>query len=59
MVGDEEDLVLDCYRLARWYHQSPDVFLTMPLDDVQVHMNRTIRLRNLMARAQQAEGDDG
>jgi hypothetical protein len=59
MVGDEEDMILDCYRLARWYHQSPEVFLSMPIDDVQVHMNRTIRLRNLMQRAQQAESDDG
>ena len=38
MVGDEEDMVLDCYRLARWYHQSPEVFLNMPLDEVRLHL---------------------
>jgi hypothetical protein len=61
MVGDEEDLVLDCYRLARWYHQSPEVFLNMPLDEVRVHLMRTHRVRNLQRAAEraEAEGDDG
>ena len=58
MVGDEEDLVLDCYRLARWYHQTPDVFLAMPLDDVRMHLHRTLRLAELMRRAQSQSDDD-
>jgi hypothetical protein len=58
LVGDEEDLILDCYRLARWYHQSPDVFLALPLDKVRLHLNRTIRLAALM-RASNIESDDG
>jgi hypothetical protein len=58
LVGDENDLVLDCYRLARWYHQSPDVFLNMPLDEVRTHLIRTIELADIMRR-QQSAGDDG
>jgi hypothetical protein len=60
LVGDEEDLVLDCYRLARWYHQAPDTFLAMPIDEVRVHMNRTLRLADLMRRrsGQQSTDDD-
>lgn len=58
MVGDEEDLVLDCYRLARWYHQSPEVFLNMPLDEVHLHLLRTLRLAALM-RQPQTNDDDG
>jgi hypothetical protein len=51
MVGDDaKQLVLDCYRLARWYHQCPDVFLSMPLSDVQMHMIRTVELARIMQR---------
>ena len=61
LKGEEEDLVLDCYRLARWYHQSPEVFLDLPLDEVRVHMSRTLRLADLMRRSQgqSTESDDG
>lgn len=60
MVGDEEDLVLDCYRLARWYHQAPDVFLNMPIDDVRIHLSRTLKLADMMRRAnRQSEDSDG
>ena len=58
MVGDEEDLVLDCYRLARWYYQSPEVFLNMPLDEVRIHLVRTLKLAAIMRRQQQAEDGD-
>jgi hypothetical protein len=57
LVGDEADLVLDCYRLARWYHQSPDVFLNMPLDDVRMHLNHTLRLAELMRQKSTDEDD--
>lgn len=59
MVGSESNLVLDCYRLARWYHQSPDVFLSMPLSEVRTHMIRTIELANIMRREAGADQDDG
>ena len=57
MVGSEEELILDCYRLARWYHQSPDAFLEMPLSEVQVHMMRTLRLAKIMRAAASDNGD--
>lgn len=46
--GDSEQLVLDCYWLARWYHQSPEHFLAMPLSDVHLHIFRTNQLTRLM-----------
>jgi hypothetical protein len=59
MVVNEENLILDCYRLARWYHTSPEVFLTMPLNDVHLHMYRTIQLVKLMRREAEAEDGEG
>ncbi len=54
LVGSEDDIVLNCYRLAEIYHQNPEVFLTMPLDDVRLHLARTVQLRR-----RQAEVNDG
>jgi hypothetical protein len=54
LVGDEDEIILDCYRLARWYHVSPDVFLSMPLSDVSLHLLRTAQCD----RTQQQAGDD-
>jgi hypothetical protein len=51
-------MVLDCYRLARFYHQSPDVFLNMALSEVETHARHTIRLTELMNR-ERARDDDG
>ena len=49
--------MLDCYRLARWYRQSPTTFLEMPLSEVLMHLERTYQLASLMR--QQTEDDDG
>ena len=49
-------IILDCYWLARWYHQSPDYFLAMPLSDVQRHIMRSHQLTREM---EQAAEDDG
>lgn len=47
--GEDEDLVLDCYRLARFYHCDPTVFLSMPLfSEIQAHLRYTCRLAELM-----------
>jgi len=60
MVGEhEDDVVLDCYRLARWYHQPPDLFLEMPLSKVRLHLVRTIQLAKIMQDANRSEEDDG
>jgi len=44
LVGDEDEMILDCYRLARWYHVSPDVFLAMSVSEVALHLRRTAQL---------------
>jgi len=53
MVGREDDIILDCYRLARFYHVSPDVFLSMTTSEVLRHLQRTAQI----ARAQQPDDD--
>jgi hypothetical protein len=55
VVGEDEDLILGCYWLARLYHQNPEVFLDMPLSAVRKHLARTIQVAELM----QAESEDG
>ncbi|WP_283818063.1 hypothetical protein [Bradyrhizobium diazoefficiens] len=41
--------------MARWYHVSPEVFLSMPINDIELHRHRTAQCD----RAQQAAiGDD-
>jgi hypothetical protein len=58
LVGSENDLILDCYQLAKFYHVSPDVFLDMPLSTVYLHLTRSgemDRRRQLQARS---EDDD-
>ena len=51
---DAEEMILDCYRLAQYYHQHPDVFLAMPLEEVRLHAYRTAQLIN-RRRAQEEE----
>jgi hypothetical protein len=53
---DTNDLVIDCYRLARFYHVSPTVFLEMGLSEVRVHLERTIDLSHIMARENSSDG---
>ncbi len=50
-----DDIILDCYRLAAHYHVSPDVFLNMEADEVDVHIRRTIELQRLRLQQQQDE----
>jgi len=56
VIGEDDNIVLDSYRLARFYRQSPDVFLSMPLSEVRVHMERTIQLSRLL-RSESADED--
>jgi len=52
-----EEPVIDCYRLARFYHVSPTTFLEMGLGEVRLHLERTITLAHLMNR--ENASDDG
>jgi hypothetical protein len=54
LVGDEDEIILDCYRLAKWFGVSPEVFLIMPLGEVAIHMRRAAQID----RVQHAVGSD-
>jgi hypothetical protein len=41
VVGEEDRMILDCYRLARFYHISPKIFLAMTFSEVRLHVLRT------------------
>jgi hypothetical protein len=58
LVASDENLVLDCYRLARFYHTSPDLFLNMTLSEVQLHLYRTIQLTRIMQREAEREEEN-
>jgi len=51
-----EEPVIDCYRLARFYHISPLIFLEMGLSEVRVHLERTVELAHIINRE---NSDDG
>jgi hypothetical protein len=55
LVGEDEDLVLDCYRLAHYYHCDPRIFLDMPLSEMTAHMRHTIRVAELEREALEHE----
>jgi hypothetical protein len=42
--------VLDCYRLAKYYHVSPLIFLEMGLSEVRIHLDHTIKLAHQIQR---------
>jgi hypothetical protein len=37
-------LILDCYRLAKFYGRHPDEFLSLPISAIRRHMNFTAQL---------------
>ena len=42
-----DEIILDCYRLAKQYGIDPDVFLNKPVSVVQRHMQWTAKLIEL------------
>lgn len=49
IVGEDEEIVLNCYRLARFYHCDPRVFLDMPMfSELGAHLHYTCRLAERM-----------
>ena len=48
--------VIDCYRLARYYHISPTIFLDMGLSEVRTHLVRTIELADIINRENAVDG---
>jgi hypothetical protein len=57
--GDPDELILNCYRLADRFHQSPEVFLEMPLSRIDMHVQYTVKLTRLQRAAQQSDDDNG
>jgi hypothetical protein len=51
-------MILDCYRLAKFYATSPKIFLEMTFTEVQLHLFRTAQLMQMMQREQE-EREDG
>jgi hypothetical protein len=39
-----DNVILNCYRLAKEYGQDPEVFLNKPFSDIDRHCNWTDRL---------------
>jgi hypothetical protein len=40
----DDSMVLDCYRLANYYHVDPRIFLDMTISEVEMHLSRTAQL---------------
>jgi len=49
-----DDIILDCYRLAKHYSVDPDVFMKKPLSVIKKHLSWTAKL----IEAQQSTDDD-
>jgi len=56
-VAINDDVILDCYRLAKWYSVNPETFLSLPISEVKLHLERTVQLAKIMRR--EAEANDG
>jgi len=39
-----EEIILSCYKLAKYYGRDPDEFLAKPLSRVRRHLEWTIKL---------------
>jgi hypothetical protein len=50
----DDGMILDCYRLASYYHLDPRLFLDMPISEVQLHLRRTAELE----RSRRVESGD-
>lgn len=52
LVGSDESMILDCYRLAKFYAVSPDIFLNMPMTEMHLHLYRTTQLMIVLNKEQ-------
>lgn len=55
---NSDDIVLNCYRLADRFHQNPDVFLSMPISQIDSHIYWTIELIKAQRAAREGGADD-
>jgi hypothetical protein len=40
----DDSLILDCYRLAAYYHLDPRIFLDMTISELRLHRRRTYEM---------------
>jgi len=50
--SNSEDVVLDCYRLAKHYHLDPRIFLAMTISEIEQHMYRTGQIEQMRRAAE-------
>ena len=43
-------MIIDCYRLAKFFGQMPDAFLEKPLSEIKTHMRYASMLTKEMGR---------
>ena len=55
---DENEFILNCYRLADRYHMDPDKLLDMPMSRVAMHVYYTVKLIDAQMRARGGKSDD-
>ena len=55
---EPDEIILNCYRLADRFHQNPDVFLDMPLSQINRHIHYTIKLIEAQRKARRRDDDD-
>jgi hypothetical protein len=55
-AGPVEALILDCYRLAKYYGRPPDEFLNLPVSKINNHMMWTAKL---IEASRSLEDEDG
>ena len=48
MSASIDDLVLECYRLGKFYSVGPDYFLNKPISELTVNLERATRLAEKM-----------
>jgi hypothetical protein len=57
-AGSVDDLILDCYRLARFYNVEPDLWLAKPLSAIRRHMVWTSKLSQKLADERRAQEEE-
>jgi hypothetical protein len=50
------NLILDCYRLAKFYGRDPDDFLRKPVSVIKRHMQWTILLQQKQTPPDESDG---
>jgi hypothetical protein len=57
-AGSVDDIILDCYRLAKFYSTDPEVWLAKPLSAIRHHMVWTAKLSDKLAQERRSAQED-